>query len=62
MILTLAIFSISDFNLNFMLEQIVNKNERDFAPWSQIHNLATCNLATWQFGNLAPWQFDNLAN
>ena len=33
---------------------IFNKNERDFAPWSQVHNLATCNrkFAIWQFGNL----------
>ena len=38
-----------------------NKNERDFAPWSQVHNLATCNLAIWQLGNLATWQFGNLA-
>ena len=70
MILTLAIFSISDFNLNFMLEQIVNKNERDFAPWSQVHNLATCNLATfskkcwthfqlWQLSKLATFNFGN---
>ena len=40
-----------------------NKNERDFAPWSQVHNLATCNhkFAIWQLGNLATWQFGNLA-
>ena len=43
-----------------------NKNERDFAPWSQVYNLATCNwdfgnLAIWQLGNLATWQFGNLA-
>ena len=43
------------------IEHIENKNERDFAPWSQVHNLATCNLASWQFGKLAIWQFGNLA-
>ena len=32
-----------------------NKNERDFAPLSQVHNLATCNrkFAIWQLYNLA---------
>ena len=42
---------------------IFNKNERDFAPWSQVHNLATCNrkFAIWQLGNFAIWQFGNLA-
>ena len=35
-----------------------NKNERDFAPWSQVHNLETYNL---QLGNLKIWKLDNLA-
>ena len=39
-----------------------NKNERDFAPWSQVHNLATCNFQfwqLWQFSILTTFSFDN---
>ena len=30
-----------------------NKNKRDFAPWSQVHNLATCNFQFWQLSTLS---------
>ena len=53
-----------------------NKNERDFAPWSQVQNLATLQLGkkcwthfqlwqlsklgTFNFGNFQFWHFSNL--
>jgi hypothetical protein len=36
------------------------KKKNDFAPWSQVQNLATCNLAPFNFGNFQFWQFSIL--